>query len=121
MRRALPLIVVAATLALAGTAASGSARPAATAARTVSVKVGDNYYVRPRGVPTLRVRRGTVVRWVWRGRQLHDVAVASGPTRFRSSLKTRGSFRKRVTRRGTYVIYCTIHGRADMSMRLRVR
>jgi plastocyanin len=113
--------VVAAALALAGTAAGGSARPAATAAKTVRVKVGDNYYVRPRGVPTVRVRRGTVVKWVWRGHQLHDVAVASGPRHFRSRLQTSGTFRKRLTKRGTYVIYCTIHGRADMSMRLKVR
>ena len=123
MRRALPLILATAALVLvlAGTAASGSAGPAATAARTVSVKVGDNYYVRSRGVPTVRVRRGTIVRWVWRGHLLHDVAVASGPRHFRSRLQTSGTYRKRLTRRGTYVIYCTIHGRADMSMRLKVR
>jgi mRNA-degrading endonuclease RelE of RelBE toxin-antitoxin system len=46
--------------------------------------------------------------------------VTSGPVRFRSSNRRSGSYRKRVTRRGTYRIICTIHG-SSQRMTLRVR
>jgi plastocyanin len=95
---------------------------AATAlAATKSVKIGDNYFVRPSGVPTVKVRSGTKVKWVWRGRSTHNVTVRSGPARFHSTSKTRGSFSKTLRTRGTYVIYCSIHGRRDQSMKLVVR
>jgi plastocyanin len=90
-------------------------------AATTKVKVGDNYYVRARGVPTVTVSKGTKVTWVWRGKSLHNVTVKSGPAKFRSSSRTSGSFSKKVTRAGTYTIFCTVHGASDQSMKLVVR
>jgi plastocyanin len=88
-------------------------------AATRSVKVGDNYFVRKGSVPTVTVKKGTRVTWRWAGRELHNVAVTKGPTKFRSSYKTSGSYSKRLTRTGTYTIVCSIH-QPDMRMRLRV-
>lgn len=99
--------------------ALGAAIPALAATRTV--RVGDNWFVRSSGVPTVNVKRGDTVRWQWAGRRPHNVTVRSGPARFRSRTQTRGSFSKRMTRRGTYRIFCTIHGAPDQSMVLRVR
>jgi plastocyanin len=112
-RLALALVLVAAL------AAAALAIPAL--ARTRTVKVGDNYFVRARGVPTVVVKRGSTVRWVWRGTSQHNVTVYSGPRRFKSRTQRRGSFAVRMTRAGTYRILCTIHGRVDQSMVLKVK
>lgn len=95
---------------------------AATAlAATKTVKVGDNWFVRSSGTPKVTVNRGDTVSWRFVGDAPHNVAVTRGPTRFRSKTMSSGTFRKRVTRKGTYTIVCTIHGASDQSMRLVVR
>lgn len=94
---------------------------ASALAATKSVRVDDNYYVRPSGVPTVSVSRNSTVAWSFRGSAPHNVVVKSGPVKFRSAVKTSGSYRRKMTRRGTYVIYCTIHGYDDMRMRLVVK
>ena len=95
---------------------------AATAlAATKTVKVGDDYYVRPSGVPTVSVSRNTSVVWQFRGSAPHNVTVSSGPVKFRSGTKNSGSYRRTMTRRGTYTIYCTIHGASDQKMKLVVK
>jgi plastocyanin len=96
-----------------------AAIPASAATRTL--KVGDNWFVRSAGVPTVTIKRGDTVRWRWIGNRRHNVTVRSGPARFKSRTQTNGSFSKRLTRRGTYRIICTIHGAGDQSMVLRVR
>ena len=106
------LIAVLAAVAVAGAALM--AIPAFGATKSVSVR--DNVFS-PR---TLTVKRGTTLRFVWRGSNPHNVVVTRGPVRFRSTTKSRGSYRKRVTRRGTYRIICTIH-QPNMRMTLRVR
>jgi plastocyanin len=94
---------------------------AATAlAATKTVKVGDNWFVRPRGVPTVTVRSGDTVRFRWTGDRQHNVS-ATGPARFRSPTQSSGTYSKRVTRRGTYTIICQLHGARDQRMKLRVR
>jgi plastocyanin len=108
-----PLVLVLAAGALAVFASSA---PSAT-----RVKIGDNYFVRPSGVPTVTVSKGTRVRWVWTGDHLHNVKVVSGPVKFGSSSKTSGTYTKRVRRAGTYTIICTIHGARDQKMKLVVR
>ncbi len=90
-------------------------------AATKSVKVGDNYFVRSSGVPTVTVKRNDTVRWNFAGNRPHNVTVSSGPVKFRSSTRESGSYRKKLTRTGTYRIYCTVHGRDDQSMVLKVR
>jgi plastocyanin len=90
-------------------------------AATKRVVVGDNYFVRERGVPTVTVSKGTRVKWVWRGDGVHNVKVARGPVTFGSGTMARGRYVKRMTRTGTYTLICTVHGPADQRMTLVVR
>jgi plastocyanin len=108
--RKLPLVLILAPLV--------AAAPAAAATR--NVKIGDDYYVRAGSPPTVTVSKGTTVRWNWRGSRQHNVLVRSGPVSFQSALKRSGSFSRRMRRRGTYRIVCSIH-QPDMAMTLRVK
>jgi Plastocyanin len=87
-------------------------------AGTKSIKVGDNYFVRSGSRPTVTVSKGTTVKWVWRGKAAHNVK-ASGPQSFMSRTIVTGSFKHKMTRRGTYSIVCTIH--PGMALRLKVK
>jgi plastocyanin len=110
--RKLLLVPVLATAALAvGVPAANSAR---------EIKVGDNYFVRASGVPSVKVSKGTVVKWVWKGKSLHNVKVTKGPVKFGSSSMTKGSYAKKMKRRGMYTIVCTVHGASDQKMKLEV-
>ena len=95
-----------------------SAGPALSARKTV--EVDDNYFVHPGDTPTVKVDRYDRVVWEWEGDNPHNVTVTRGPVAFHSDTQSSGSYRKRVTRRGTYKIVCTIH-RPTMRMTLRVR
>ena len=108
------LIVIALVVGCLGTLAS-----VAMAAR--SVKVGDDYYVRSSGVPTVTVSKGTTVKWNFVGSNPHSVTVLKGPKKFDSGVKSSGSYKKKMTKRGTYTIYCTIHGASDQKMKLKVK
>ena len=110
MRKLLVALVIVAASAVLATQALAATR---------SVKVGDDYFVRKGSPPTVTVRKGTKVTWRWTGRQLHNVAVTRGPVKFRSSLKSSGTFSKTLRRAGTYTIVCSIH-QPDMTMKLRV-
>jgi len=112
MRNALAVLLVA--LLTAGVAAT------ALAARR-TVRVGDNWFVRPSGVPTVTVHRGDTVVWRFTGRRRHNVTARRGPVRFHSPTKRLGTYRHRLAHRGTYSIICTIHGARDQQMRLVVR
>jgi plastocyanin len=90
-------------------------------ASTKSVKVGDNYYVRSRGVPTVTVSSGTKVKWRFVTSTGHSVTVKKGPAKFNSGIRTGGSYSKVLRKRGTYTIYCTIHGARDQRMKLVVK
>jgi plastocyanin len=94
---------------------------ASVAMASKSVKVGDDYYVRPSGVPTVTVSKGTKVKWRFRGDSVHTVTVKSGPARFNSGVRGSGTYSKTLKKRGTYVIYCTIHGFSDQRMKLVVK
>jgi plastocyanin len=100
------------------TAALAVGVPAANSAR--EVKVGDNYFVRASGVPTVTVSKGTTVKWVWKGKSLHNVKVTKGPVKFGSSSMTRGSYSRKMKQKGTYTIVCTVHGASDQKMKLVV-
>jgi plastocyanin len=95
---------------------------AATAmASTRSVKVGDNYYVCSHGVPTVTVSKGTKVKWRFATSTGHTVTVSRGPAKFNSGARFSGSYSKTLRKRGTYTIYCTIHGASDQKMKLIVK
>jgi plastocyanin len=110
-----PLLWVLATalavLALAAVAAIAAQR---------SVAIGDDWFVRPSGHATVHIHKGDSVRWRWTGQDFHNVTVRRGPEHFHSGTKDHGTFSHRFRHRGTYVIYCTVHG-PGMSMRVAVR
>ena len=109
------LIVMALVVGCLGTLASMAM------ASSRSIKVGDNYYVRPAGVPKITVSKGTRVKWRFGTGTPHTVTVKSGPARFSSGVRSSGSYSRKLTKRGTYVIYCTIHGFSDQRMKLVVK
>ena len=94
----------------------------ASAPSATRVKVGDNYFVRASGVPDGDRLEG------------HARAAGSGPaTACTTSRSTRGpgevrleldderhATRKKMRRRGTYTIVCTVHGGGDQKMKLVV-
>ena len=102
-------------------AACALAALAATAVAAKSIKVGDNYYVRSSGVPKVTVSKGTTVAWRFRGSSPHTVTVSRGPAKFNSGVRSSGTYRKKMRKRGTYTIYCTIHGASDQKMKLVVK
>jgi plastocyanin len=85
------------------------------------VKVGDDYY----GPTHLTVKPGTKVKWVWLADNgdSHDVKLTRAPhgvKKFHSaSAATDYSFSRKLTKKGTYKIVCTLH--QDMTMTIRVR
>jgi plastocyanin len=83
---------------------------------TTTVAVKDNKFV-PK---SLTIAKGTTVRWVWKGRERHNVAVAKGPSRFRASTRKKGHYTHTFKRTGTYRLVCTIHA-PDMRMRVTVK
>jgi plastocyanin len=106
MRRSLRSLALLATL--AGLAAW--AVPA-LAAHTRTVKVGDFYFVKDSNhSPTVHVATNTLMRWKFVGMATHNVTVISGPAKFHSRNMDHGVFSHKLTRRGTYLIECTIHG-----------
>ena len=113
MRKLIALAAAGSTLAVTATAV----------AATKSVTVGDNYFVRASGVPTVTVGRGDTVVWRFRGGSPHNVVTTRAPSgaSFRSPVKSSGAYRRKLTRRGTYTIVCTIHSAADQKMTLKVR
>jgi plastocyanin len=82
-----------------------AADPDAGPSATKRVRVGD-FFFKKRSVT---IQSGDRVRWVWVGRQLHDVTVTRGPRKFNSRTKRNGSYRKRLRARGTYRYICTVH------------
>jgi plastocyanin len=76
-----------------------------------TIKVGDFYFVKDIDhTPTVHVAKGALVRWRFVGTEDHNVTVESGPTRFHSRDMNHGVYKRKLTRTGTYLIECTIHG-----------
>jgi plastocyanin len=86
--------------------------PALAATKTVSLR--DNVFS-PKSVT---VKKNTRVKFSWKGSNPHNVTATKGPVKFHSSTKTSGSYSRKMTRRGSYTIVCTIH--PGMTMKLRV-
>jgi plastocyanin len=114
MRKLLVLMVLAV---LAG--ALVVAGPALSKAKTKHVEVDDNYFVSKGKPKTVTVKKGTEVEWEWEGSNPHNVTVTKGPVKFHSKTKSSGSYEKKLTRKGTYTILCTIHA-PGMKMKLKV-
>ena len=109
MRKLILLLIPAVLLVCAATAVATAGGAPAHAAATRTVGVGDSYFTKK----TLRVKKGTVVKWVW-GASSDDGATVSEHNvrgikgnRFLSKDKTDGTYSKRITR--TTTVICTIH------------
>jgi len=115
-----------ATLALIGAAAfaaaPGLALAASTTGKTRKVSVNDNYY----GPSKLTVHVGDTVDWTWSedATDEHDVDVKSAPKgvkKFQSDPLSAGeSFKRKLTKPGTYKIICTFH-EEEMKMTITVK
>lgn len=106
----LPL-AAAATLGLAALPASGVAGQSSS----TTVKVKDDFF----SPKSKTIRRNTTVVFRWTGRAPHNVTVAKGPVKFHSSTQTKGSYKKRFTKRGTYRIVCTIHPGMELTLKVK--
>jgi len=109
MRRPTAVLAAITVLVLSG----GLAVSALAATKTVSVK--DDVFA-PKSIT---VKKGTTIKWVWRGDEPHNVKVTSGPAKFHSVTQTKGSYSKKLTKKGTYKLVCTIHA-PGMSMKIKV-
>jgi plastocyanin len=90
-------------------------------AATKTVKVGDIYFVKKGAKnPTVTAKAGDTVRWTWVGKFPHNVTVKSGPVKFKSKTQKKGTFSRKITKAGTYKIFCSVHGAAAQSMTLKV-
>ena len=97
-------------LALAFVAALACAVPA-IAAHSRTVKVGDFFFVKDiNHTPTVHVAKGTLVKWKFVGVEDHNVHVIKGPAKFHSRNMDHGIYQHKVTKPGTYLIECTLHG-----------
>lgn len=108
-RLLLPLAVVA--------LAAVVAIPAWAATPTVAVK--DDFFA-PK---TLTIKRGQSVRFVWRGKSLHNIiASKSGRRVWSIGTRTKGTATKRFATAGRYSLLCSIHApRMKMTVIVRRR
>jgi plastocyanin len=95
--------------------AAGVLAVPASGAGTKTVSIKDNLFS-PRSIT---VSKGTTVRWVWRGKAPHNVHVTRGPAKFTSPVKLKGSYSRKLTKKGTYTIVCTIHAGLKMTAQVR--
>lgn len=83
----------------------------ALAAGVKTVKVGDFFFVKNTNhTNTVHIAKGRTVQWKWVGTQDHNVTVISGPAKFHSRTMDHGTYTRKITKPGTYLIECTIHG-----------
>jgi plastocyanin len=85
-------------------------------AATKSVSVKDDVFA----AKSITVKKGTTVKWVWKGHAPHNVTVTKGPAKFHSVTQKKGTYSKKLTKAGTYKIVCTIHA-PGMAMTIKVR
>jgi plastocyanin len=111
---------------LATVAVSTAALAVPAFAATKTVKVGNtgtsNWFIsKAKNHGTVTAKVGDTVKFVWAGTFPHTVDVKSGPAKFSSGAgKKKGTFSKKITKAGTYKIYCKVHGAAAQSMTLKV-
>ena len=106
MRKLIALIVVAAL-----TAALALSAIAFGATKKVGVK-GLSFVPK-----SLVIKKGTTVTWHWSGSLPHNVAGKG----FKSKLGPKVTFSHKFTKAGRYVVVCTIHKAAGMTMVIRVK
>ena len=101
-------------LAVSTLAVVASAALAVPAGAAVKIKVKDDFF-KP---DSKTVSKGTKVKWRFLGDNPHNVTVTSGPRDFQSGTKRSGKFVKKMRKKGTYKIVCTIHPGMDMTLKV---
>lgn len=89
------------------------ASTAASGATTVGVK--DDFF----SPKSATVSKNATVNFRWSGRAPHNVTVTSGPVKFHSKTQTSGSYKRKLSKKGTYKFECTIHD--GMTGKIRVK
>jgi plastocyanin len=105
----LACVATATVLALVPTGALGGA----SAARSHTVTLHE-FRFHP---PTLTIRAGDSVKWVWRDQVEHNVTFHS----FHSRTQESGTYTVRFKRKGTFNYHCTIHVEEGMKGKIIVR
>lgn len=110
-------LIVLATVAVASAAL---AVPAFAATKTV--KIGDIWFIsKAKNKGTVTAKVGDTIKWTWTGKFPHNVKVSKGPAKFSSgAAKKSGAYSKKLTKAGTYKIFCGVHTAAAQSMTLKV-
>jgi Tol biopolymer transport system component len=84
-------------------------RRAPSQLRPRQVAIVDNAFHRGLDRPTIHLRPGQRLTWLWRSGQSHQVMLAAGARALRSPTQSSGRFSIRLTRPGTYEFECSIH------------
>ena len=90
--------------------------PALAATKSVAVK--DDKFA-PKSTS---VKRGTTLKFTWRGKHPHNVVARSvprGAKKFRSRTQTKGTYKVKLTKKGTYRLHCEIHPGMNLTVRAR--
>lgn len=121
MRKLRMLIAAAAALALMAGMVSSQALGggASAAAKKATVKLGDNFFDPAKKT----VKKGTLVRFKWIGKNDHNVVKTKGPGKGFASTTTNQPgihFKQKFKKPGRYRLICTIH-KKTMKMTLKVR
>lgn len=109
------LLAVGLMLAAVGPAVGG---PATTAGKKATVVLGDNFF----SPASKKVKRKTLVRFKWTGKNKHNVVKKKGPGgTFASELTDKPgiNYKKRFKKKGRYRLICTIHEKMKMTLKVR--
>lgn len=93
-------------LTAAASPAAGAAAAPAQAGKTVTITVGDNFF-KPKKVT---IEAGTTVRWVNKGRNLHDIKPNKGKKFGKAQLPSGKKYKHTFDDPGKYPYYCSFHG-----------
>jgi plastocyanin len=108
-------------IALATVAVASAALAVPAMAATKTVKIGDVFFIsKAKNHGTVTAKVGDTIKWTWAGKFKHNVKVSKGPAKFSSKTQIKGSFSKKITKAGTYKIFCGVHTAKAQSMTLKV-
>ncbi len=100
---------------LALTAALLTISSVALASGSKTVQIKDNFF----STKKITIGKGARVTWQWHAFLRHNVAVRSGPAKFKSRTQVHGSFSHTFSKPGTYHLYCTLHPYMKMTVVVR--
>jgi len=84
-------------------------------AATKTVRVADDVFS-PKSVS---IRKGDTLRFRWTGKHPHNVVRTSGPRFTAIGIRRSGTVSRRLNRRGTYRLVCTVHPGMRMTATVR--